>query len=135
MAAYVYSVYDARGRLIYVGSTRDVIARMKQHVTDSWWITQSVKVRASVYPDILAARTEEKRRIKEQAPRWNIHFLPPRWTWTQQQYHDYLTAKAKRPDLGHFGRGAHFKRLAAEYRFRFGCDLLIPTELTTAGAA
>ena len=127
-AAYVYEVYDVQGRLIYVGSTRDVVSRMRKHVTDSWWISQATKVKASVFPSIRVAQAEERRRIHDLHPRWNLHMLPARWTWTQQQYHDYLTARTHRPPMFNpFHK--HYERLAAEYRYRFGCELLVPSDL------
>lgn len=131
MTAYVYEVYDAQGRLIYVGSTRDVFIRMQQHVTDSWWIDQVARVKASVYPTVSEARAEEVRRIRSLHPRWNVHRLPARHTWGQAQYHDYLIAKANRVSGNYYADryANHYRRIAAEYRFRFGCDLMIPAVL------
>jgi len=121
-AGYVYEVYDAEGRLIYVGATRDVFQRMRQHVMDSWWIEQAVKVRATVHPTLAAARVVERERIRTRQPRWNIVGLPDRWTWTPQQYHDYVTARLNGRTVTYW-TSEHLRRLRTEYRYRFGCDL------------
>jgi excinuclease UvrABC nuclease subunit len=122
-AAYVYEVYDRDERLIYVGSTTDVFRRMHQHVTDSWWIEQAHKVKASVFPTVEAARAEERRRIGVLHPRWNLHMLPPRHLWTQDRYHDYLTSRIKAGTAS--SRGRAWQRMAAEYRYRFNAELPI----------
>lgn len=130
---YVYEVYDAADRLIYVGAARDVFQRMRQHVTDSWWISQAVKVRATVHPNLAAARAVERQRIKAKMPRWNIVGLADRWTWTPEQYHDYVTARLNGRTVTYW-TSQHLRRLRAEYVYRFGCDLPA-LDGETAGAA
>ncbi len=132
-AYYVYDVYDRAGRPIYVGSTRDLRTRLEQHAAESWWAQQAVKVKARVVVGHREARAAELARIRDLHPRWNIHGLPARRRWAAEHYHDYLTAKAMRGRR--LPRGSHAARLCAEYRVRFGCELLVPAALTTTPSA
>ncbi len=131
-AYYVYEVYDRGGRPIYVGSTRGLQGRLEQHAAESWWAQQAAKVRARVVVGHREAKAAELARIRELHPRWNIHGLPARRRWAPEHYHDYLTAKAMRG--GRLRQGSHTARLCAEYRVRFGCELLVPQGLLPQAA-
>lgn len=131
-ACYVYEVFDGDGALIYIGSSVNVPQRMEGHVTGSWWSPQSKKVKAQVYPDTPTARTEEYRRIREKHPRWNIHRQATREHWTASHYEDYLTACHNKMEFDGRDvskRGQTFRRIAREYKARFGADLIIPAPL------
>jgi len=69
---HVYRCFDATGRLIYVGSTANLFGRLDQHRKGSWWSPQVAKVSAKVYRDGPTARTEERRIIRNENPRWNV---------------------------------------------------------------
>lgn len=123
-AAYVYRVFDTDARLIYVGCTVHLATRLEQHTTDSWWAFQAVKVRAVVHPTVALARAAELAAIKTEHPRWNIHGLPPRASWSQQQYIDYVTAHSNRVDIPAYKTTPRrMERVAREYAVRFGTPL------------
>ncbi len=80
---YVYRVFDARDRLLYVGCTRDVNARLAVHRA---WGNPSdasfhiklygVRIETVTYPNYAAGRAEERRAIADEAPLFNREHNP-----------------------------------------------------------
>lgn len=68
----IYRVFDAEGRLIYIGRTRTLTTRVKEHRTSSWWWKPlAAKLRVQLMRDELAAKAAEKRAIQEERPAFN----------------------------------------------------------------
>lgn len=75
----VYRCYDAQGRLLYIGCTRDIGARMQVHAS-SWnnpasaALTLRMKSMTAVeYPDKASGRAAERQAIHDEAPILNLH--------------------------------------------------------------
>lgn len=70
--AEVYRAFDHAGRLLYVGCSVDVEARLRQHErTAVWWPFQS-RITREVFESHEDALTAEKAAIAAEHPRWNI---------------------------------------------------------------
>lgn len=124
-AAYVYSVFDKDRDLIYVGASRDVLARMRQHAAESWWIDQAVKIKATVHPSVDEARAVESQRIRDLHPRWNIVGQSDLNSWSPEQFRDYVTARLRfRAPVTSFTI-RHLERIAKAHVRRFGYDLAL----------
>lgn len=123
-AHYVYRVFDADSRLIYVGCTKDLFRRLHAHQLSSWWAYQGVSVQAQVYSDKAVALDVERDAIRTLKPRWNLHGRGSRETWSADEYVDYVTATLNiESNCVTFGRIAKLQNLARHYRFRFGEEL------------
>lgn len=119
---YVYRVFDADKRLIYVGCTHSLPQRLRMHGYgySAWWSNQAVKVTAKVYPNKQTARSAEAAAIHAERPRWNI---TGKWAtnadWTESEFHDFVTALLNSPEFGpRTLRRA--RRVADVYRKRSG---------------
>jgi excinuclease UvrABC nuclease subunit len=123
-AHYVYRIFDQDGRLIYVGSTKNLIARLRVH-QQSWFGYQCAKAVANVYQDRVAALEAEREAIKSEQPRWNIKCA---WAnhpmWTREQFHDYLLATAHTPIITEATR-THIANVEKIYRARFGLTVVV----------
>lgn len=134
-AHYVYRVYDAEGRLIYVGSTGNLVQRLRFHSYGytAWWNYQASKTVAKVYPDERAARDAEMAAIRSERPRWNI---TGKWCtnadWTETEFSDYVEALLNSPEFGP-GTLRRARRVAAVCRDRIGRDL--PVDWDSAQSA
>lgn len=72
MSAYVYRAYDARDRLLYVGCSVDVDARLRYHEQHaSWWVF-SVRIERQAFPTRDEALAAETVAIATEHPRWNV---------------------------------------------------------------
>lgn len=69
---YVYRVYDADERLIYIGATSDLMKRWDAHEALSWWYELAERVDAEPYPTRYAAFAAEMVAIQEEQPAFNI---------------------------------------------------------------
>lgn len=89
---WVYRCYDATGRLIYVGCTLALGRRLDDHVRQSWWAPQVVKVKATVHKNRQAGHSVEKRIIRAETPKWNncITAWRARKQWTEESFRDYV---------------------------------------------
>ena len=70
---YVYRMYDAANRLLYVGFSNNVKARMRQHYNDHAWVDRDV-VRIEIsdkFAQEKAARVAERDAIANEHPREN----------------------------------------------------------------
>lgn len=112
MTHYVYRCYDADGRLLYIGCTQDLAARMAIHECDSdnpasaELVKRIAVLEYEEYPDRTSGLEAERNAIRDEAPLLNTHHnlgrqmrnLPP----------------VERPRLGDEGR-----RQVAEILARF----------------
>lgn len=88
---YEYQVWDALGRLVYVGIADNFLRRWAQHLRQSWWIGEIAVDRVEVtgWPDRQTARWSEACVINEQSPVYNTalesasyrHAHDPESTW------------------------------------------------------
>lgn len=121
-AHYVYRCFDSDDRLVYVGQTKDVTARMQQHQR-AFWAPQVVKVKVKAYRNPLIARAVERTAIREEHPRFN---LQGRWAvrgnWPEAAYTDFLLVLTNgNLDMpSSRWRLAQIVDLLAAYRMRFG---------------
>ena len=68
---YVYRVFDAADRLLYVGCSVDVESRLRYHEQHSfWWIFRS-RVETEEFPSRAEAAEAEVAAIGSEHPRWN----------------------------------------------------------------
>lgn len=120
MTAYVYRIFDADERLIYVGSTVNVFNRLESHKA-RWWAHQAARVKAKVYATIDAARAAERAAIASENPRWNV--MGSRRIWTpsdpSQDYLDYITAVTTTGNPNTTYNRAHLSRVRNELELRY----------------
>jgi predicted GIY-YIG superfamily endonuclease len=69
--AVLYRIYDARERLIYIGATSDLPARLRFHERMTWWHTLAARVESEELPDRRAAFIAEALAIQEEQPAFN----------------------------------------------------------------
>jgi predicted GIY-YIG superfamily endonuclease len=96
----VYRCYDATDRLLYVGCTRDIVARMQVHAA-SWNNPASAllsmrmtRYEVEEFPTRAEAREAERRAIYNEEPLGNVHHQRERVT-PQERYlrvEEYLEA-------------------------------------------
>jgi excinuclease UvrABC nuclease subunit len=68
----MYRVFDADGRLIYVGQSINLPARVSEHRSQSWWWKPlAARLRIQVFPTVDAAKAAEKVAIQEEDPVFN----------------------------------------------------------------
>lgn len=88
----VYRCYDRDGELLYIGSSRDVVRRMEAHAHSSFWRPWVARVRIQITPDVFTARRVEAEAIRTENPRFNLKHRKPRSEWSDQDFHDVITA-------------------------------------------
>lgn len=72
----IYRAYDAEGRLLYVGITRGLRARFRQHFEESPWVADIARLEFDPGYTEAEARAEEERQIKQLRPLHNkVHAL------------------------------------------------------------
>lgn len=69
---FVYRVFDATDRLLYVGCSVDVEQRMANHEGASPWFVFHARVETVSYPTRAEAEHAEANAIASEHPRWNI---------------------------------------------------------------
>lgn len=72
----MYKAYDERGRLLYVGITRCLRARLRNHLFGSGWADDLALLKLASYPDESSARVAEQAAIKDELPLWNRQCSP-----------------------------------------------------------
>jgi len=91
---FVYRIYDADKRLIYVGFTKNLEARIQTHTAHTWWGDQIAAIDAEPYDTSSSARAAETAVILTENPRWNTR---GKWaanaSWTRDDFDDYLKAR------------------------------------------
>jgi predicted GIY-YIG superfamily endonuclease len=68
----VYRCYADDGRLVYVGKSCDVAARLATHRRESWWWPLVGRTRLTVHASPRAAHDAEQQAIREEAPAFNV---------------------------------------------------------------
>lgn len=77
MSAHVYRVYDASGRLLYVGCSVEVETRLAAHSTSAtWWLFHD-RVETEEFPTHQEALEAEATAIATEHPRWNMQGRSP----------------------------------------------------------
>lgn len=91
MTHFVYRYYNADGRLLYVGCSKNPWTRYKTHRQDSrLWINEVARGRISVFPDQATALEAERAAIIAEKPLYNkTHRWEHREDWSAQDYVDY----------------------------------------------
>lgn len=113
-AHWVYRCYDSADRLIYVGSTCNLVGRLAAHDAGSWWSPQVVKVKAKVYPHGETARAAEREAILNEIPRWNIQGKwRTRARWSDGDWRDYIQAVGRNANSSAVKR--HLQRVKHDY--------------------
>lgn len=72
MSAVVYRHYGARGVLLYVGMSLQVLMRTRQHSIRSLWFDEIVRIDITRYDTRAEALAAEKDAIATEKPRHNI---------------------------------------------------------------
>lgn len=118
---YVYRCFDADGRLVYVGCTKDPATRLAHHRSNAFWAGEVARVKMTVHPTKATGRAAERRAIRTESPRFNnMGRWATRGGWTSQQYVDFAhTLLAKGTFATSYNRGRLVK-LFAEYLVKFG---------------
>lgn len=70
----VYRAYDAAGRLLYVGTTRNLGSRLQTHNTQSWWFGLVDRITTEVYGDTTSAKAAEASAIRAEGPVANVQY-------------------------------------------------------------
>ena len=134
-AHFVYRVFDADERLIYVGCTRNLFMRLRTHEANTWWAYQAAKVTAKVYPDKWSGLLAEREAIRTERPRWNLFHRGQKETWSESDYVDYVTAALNLSEPNSPSRIKRLKNVARHYRNRFGRDFPLDIPAVAAKAA
>lgn len=96
---YVYRIFDADSRLIYVGCSHDMEKRIYSHRQLMWWAPQIDRIKITVHPNKKAAHEVEREIIRTEKPRWN---LVGKWSgrasWTAEDCRDFITAHLNCPN-------------------------------------
>ncbi len=69
----VYWLYGADGTLLYMGMTRDVRRRMREHAGQRPWWPKVVKIVTEVHPTPAKAEARENVAIYMDSPVHNVH--------------------------------------------------------------
>lgn len=97
MTAYVYRLWDADDRLIYVGMTtqQSPQRRIGQHLATRWWASQVVRFDFESHATREAALAAEAKAIRTENPRWNVEgrhdTFDERLKWSLPRWYDTLT--------------------------------------------
>jgi prevent-host-death family protein len=67
----LYRLYNAEDRLIYVGVTKDLKARFRQHRADKPWWSEVAMKDVEWHVDSESALAEERKLIRDELPRYN----------------------------------------------------------------
>lgn len=71
-AHFVYRIYDRNDSLLYIGCTRTLRERIRQHYDGAPWNTQMAYWTAWRYSDRLSALDAEAAAIASEAPAFNV---------------------------------------------------------------
>lgn len=123
MKCDVYRCYGDDGRLLYVGASVNVEARLAQHRTSSWWGWMLDRVEVTSFPDEATARAAEREAIATENPRFNIQ---GRWqtrrAWTAGDYLDFYLASLNGPNNYTGQTQRRLERLRSECLSRYHVD-------------
>lgn len=103
----VYRCYDTAGRLLYIGCSNSIRARLDAHEDTSWWWPEVATVRNLLFPNRDTAREKERQAIFHERPRCNVkgrwYKRDPRADWSAQDYIEYHET-VRRTANGIYGR-------------------------------
>lgn len=68
----LYRMFDADGRLLYVGITIDIVSRFRSHRSLKPWWPDIQTIQLEHFPDRLAARAAELKAITTEFPCYNV---------------------------------------------------------------
>lgn len=68
----VYRIFDATGRLIYIGATSNATQRLAYHRTQSWWWALADRVEVESHEDKASAHDAEWAAIAAEDPAFNL---------------------------------------------------------------
>jgi predicted GIY-YIG superfamily endonuclease len=71
----LYRLFDAGGRLLYVGISKDPMNRWAEHRANRWW-SQVERYSVTWHPDRPSARAAEKAALATEGAVHNIHSTP-----------------------------------------------------------
>jgi hypothetical protein len=74
MRHYVYEMLGADGAHLYIGCTRNIAQRLKQHMAERDWFRDVTRFEVDQYPDERSARDAERERIELYKPIHNYVF-------------------------------------------------------------
>lgn len=66
----LYRAYDADGRLLYAGVSKDVTRRLEEHRKNSHWHHAATRIQVAEYPSRALALAEEARCHETTPPMW-----------------------------------------------------------------
>jgi hypothetical protein len=69
---FLYRIFDARGRLLYIGITGNLRTRILRHSLTDWWPT-GAQVTVEVYPNRVAALLAERLAVAAERPLVNVN--------------------------------------------------------------
>lgn len=69
----LYRIRSVCRGLLYVGISRNPIARWRKHRIDKHWWGQANRIDLAIYPAEHAARVAERLAIETEHPRYNLH--------------------------------------------------------------
>lgn len=72
MSAHVYRAFDSAGRLLYVGCSVSVDARLRQHEASAQWWLYKDKLAVEEFASQDEALAAEAEAIATEHPRWNM---------------------------------------------------------------
>lgn len=84
----VYRLYDADGRLLYVGMGRNPMGRWASHADQHAWWTDVARFEVTWYPTRREAAAEERRALREDDTVHNIHGTPKWGSYVSQAQKD-----------------------------------------------
>jgi len=80
MSATLYRHYDKSGRLLYVGYSITVFARLMAHIYGSCWAEEIATIKLDHFADKLKGWHAEQLAIANEKPKYNKNFTPLRGT-------------------------------------------------------
>lgn len=123
MTHYLYRLYNGRGRLLYVGTSKDPWARFAQHRRERPIMTEAVRRgRITVHASELDAKRAEREAITTEHPVFNVAHRRPTADWSREDYRRFIAdTKALPASFDFYGvRSARIRAARLAYAARFG---------------
>jgi predicted GIY-YIG superfamily endonuclease len=98
MSGYLYRFYDAEGALLYIGSTKSIAERVKQHKHKAPFFGDIHRTDVTVYETLAAARGAEILAIGEERPLHNKQNNGNHSDYVLPEWVDKLLAARERPE-------------------------------------
>lgn len=65
-------MFDANGKLLYIGISKSVLKRLGEHLNDKDWLPDEASIKWTTFATREAAEVAERRAIQNESPEWNI---------------------------------------------------------------